>query len=502
MKNRIAFLSILLAALLFSCTNNAPHNLNEKDVEKYLNEQESIYESMCIKAGKEVWEYYSDSSENSMSEYKNLFAGFLNNDSLIQNINEWNEKIKDFKDTALMRRLELWKNVLSCAQVDFNPEIIQLQNKLESLFADYPSDNGTGAELENSVRELIQLRNKRAIQSGYENYAYMVLQNTGIDIHWFENLIRIIAARSLEPYKQFIREQISDKKPVLKYDSLRQYIIQAYRINEEPVIADGHKEKLLYETLSNIGIDIHALPIELKITNLPPGIGGFGNCIHIPDDFRVVAMKELSFYHLLHEIGHGLHWTNVAVHSPMLKGYEWCTGNLSDLYCEAMAETIAQFSQNGLWLEKNGFDDRTIGNIKRQRNLIYPVYLRLRLVNTLFEIELYKHPEKDPAVIKKELYAKYLLTHKDFSNQSNLIMLSFVSYPIYEQNYLIADIIAWQIHEYLKNHYGEDYPFNPNVGEFLKRELWRNGELRDWKNRILTATGKELDVEGYLKEKL
>lgn len=502
MKTQITFFSILFALLLCACTNYDSNNLNEKDIERYLNEQELEYESICIKAGNEVWQYYSDPTKNSMSEYKNLFSKFLINDSLIQNITHWNLKIKEFKNDSLIRRLKLWNNVITCARVDFDSEIIELQNELEKQLANYPSDNVTDEELENSIKKLITLRNNKAKQLGYENYAYMVLQNTGIDIIWFENLIHTIDSTTLEPYKRFIQHHIKDNHSVFEYDSLREYIIQAYRINEEPVIDNKNKEKLLYETVSNIGIDINALPIEFKITKLPPGIGGFGNCLDIPNDFRAVAMKELSFYYLLHEIGHGLHWTNITTKSPILKGYEWCTGNLSDLYSETMAETVAKFSQNEFWLKQNGFDKKTIASIKRQKSSIYPVYLRLRLVNTLFEIELYKHPEKDPALIKKELYSRYFLVDKDFSNKSNLIMLSYISYPVYEQNYLIADIISWQIHDYLRNQYGEDYALNSQVGEYLKIELWQNGELRDWKNRILTATGKELDVKGYLNEKL
>ena len=42
-------------------------------------------------------------------------------------------------------------------------------------------------------------------------------------------------------------------------------------------------------------------------------------------------MGELSFYYLLHEIGHGISWTNVSSGYPILKGYEWCTGNLNDI---------------------------------------------------------------------------------------------------------------------------------------------------------------------------
>jgi hypothetical protein len=446
----------------------------------------------------EVWEYYSDSTKNSMTKHKELFSNFLLNDSLISTINYWYTKSGDISNDTLIKRLELWNNIVKCAQVDFNPEIMQLQNLLETQLSTYPSKNVTDDEIEESVLKLITLRNDIAKQLGYGNYAYMVLQNTGIDTTWFEKLIMTIDTGSAEKYEIFIQNHFP-KNSKIEYGDIIDYIIQAYMINDDPVIEDSKKEKLIHETLSNIGIEVSDLPIQFEITDLPPGIGGFGNGIDIPNDFRAVATKELSYYYLLHEIGHGINWTNVSINYPILKGYEWCTGNSNDAYSESMAEVIAKFSQNTESLKKVGFSERYIDSIQSHRKEINPVYLRLGLINTLFEVELYKNPDKDPAIIKSELYAKYLNINKDFSKRPNLIRLSYVSYPVYEQNYLIADIISWQIHEYLENEFGEDYVINPKVGDFLKENLWKNGELYSSQYKIKKATGKELDLPGYLK---
>ena len=209
-------------------------------------------------------------------------------------------------------------------------------------------------------------------------------------------------------------------------------------------------------------------------------------------------MKELSFYYLLHEIGHGLQWTNVSTNYPVLKGYEWCLGNLSDAYCESMAEVVAKFSLNRIWLKNNGFTDAYIDSIRHIRKELNPVYLRLNLINTLFEIETYKNPGISPATIKSELYRKYFNIERDFTKKPNLIRLQYVSYPVYLQNYLIADIISWQVHEYLEKRFGENYVMVPEVGDYLISELWKDGELYTWQERIKKATGKDLDIEGYL----
>jgi peptidyl-dipeptidase A len=463
-----------------------------------LDRLETTYEKLCIEAGMEVWEYYSDPGKNSMTNYKESFSGFLLNDSVIHNIKYWYSKSNELSNDTLIRRLALWNNVVLCGQVDFDPEIIELQNSLETQLSEYPSDAISDNELELSILRLINLRNSKAKKLGYGNYAYLVLQNTGIDTVWFENLILSIDSVCTEEYNVFIGEHFPNNSDV-EYEDLKEYIIQSYLINDNPVIKDEEREKLIYETLSNIGIEVNDLPIHLEITELPPGIGGFGNCIDIPNDFRAVARKELSFYYLLHEIGHGLYWTNVKIKHPVLEGYEWCTGNSEDLYNESMAEVIAKFSQNKEWLKENGFDETSIDRIRNHRKEIYPVYLKLMLVNSLFEIELYKHPEKKPSTIKNELYRKFFNVDKDFSKKPNLIQLAYVSYPVYEQNYLIADIISWQVHEYMEKEYGENYAMNPEVGSYLVEKLWKDGEMYSWQSKVERATGKELDLKGYLK---
>jgi hypothetical protein len=478
---------------------NEDARIDENAIVDFLDKKEVEYESICKQAGKEVWTFYSDSSQNTMGQYKLMFSNFFKKDSLFTKIREFNSVKDQLSNDTIVRRIELWNRLLICAVVDFDPQILELQNNLEHQLSRYPSVDFSDDELEVSILKLIELRNRKARELGYGNYAYLLLQNTGIDTIWFERLIETIDSATAKPYEVFIRKNITSQLEDLTYAELRPYIIQSYMLRDDPFVENELKGKLINETLSVLGIDLNNLPIQFEIKQLPPGIGGFGNCLEIPKDFRAVAMEDLSFYYLLHEIGHGLHWTNVKVKQPVLKGYEWFTGNLNDAWCESMAETIAKFSMSKNWMMKNGFDECYADSIQQHTRYLYPLYLRLNLINTLFEIEIYKNPQKAPALIKRQLYAQYFFVEKDFSKLPNLIRLPYVSYPVYEQNYLIADIVSWQIHDYLKCKYGPRYFFNENVGNYLKSKLWKDGELLNWYERVKRATGREIDVKGYLK---
>lgn len=485
----------VICSLLFSC------QYNENDISVYLNQKEIAYEKICVQKGREVWNYYTDSNCVENNHSKELFAKFFGDQTLNENITKWYRDIDKIENDTLKRRIEIWGKILICAKVNFEPKIIDIQNDLEKKLADYPNVKFSDKEIEDEILELVKLRNEKAKELGYSNYAYMVLQNTGIDTAWFENLIQKIDKSTFSDYNKFLN-RISRNKNKPEYSDLRSYIIKLYELDDLCKSKDFDRKEQIDRILNNIGIDLNVLPIQFKFNDLPPGMGGFGNAIEIPNDFRVVAMKELSFHNILHEIGHGLQWTNVKIKSPVLKGYEWCMGNIPSLYYEAMAETIAKFSDNRTYVEQYGYTKKEIDSLLYLKKELGPLYLRYKLVNCLFEIELYKNPDKPAATIKHDLYKKYLSIERDFTTRSNLIFLSYVSYPVYEQNYLISDIISWQIHDYLKKEYGDDYVLNEKVGVFLKLKLWNNGELMEWHNRILDATGKPLDLDGYIKSRL
>jgi len=485
----------LVGCILFSCRQN------DNRASAYLNEKEIAYEEICVQKGLEVWSYYTYSVHPGDYRAKDEFVAFFDDEVLKENISKWYREKRQIKDDTLRSRIEIWNKIITCAQVNFDPEIVQLQTDLEKKLAGYPSNEHTYQQLETEIVKLVKRRNQKARSLGYGNYAHMVLQNTGIDTLWFENLIHIIDSSTAIKYSEFV-QKISKNGVRPNYADIMEYVVKNYQLNDLYRGVDFDKKGQMEKILQNIGIEINDLPIQFTFNNLPPGIGGFGNAIHIPDDFRAVARKDLSYYYLMHEIGHGLQWTNVNIQYPVLKGYEWCMGNIPCFYYEAMAEVVAKFSSSSIYLKELGYTQHRIDSINHLINELKPLFLRYQLVNSLFEIALYKNPEKTPAIIKQELYEKYLLVEKDFSAKPNLLMLSYVSYPVYEQNYLIADMVSWQVHRYLKNKFGQKYFLNKQVGEFLANKLWQNGELTTYELRIKNATDQRLDIQDYVRSKL
>jgi Zn-dependent M32 family carboxypeptidase len=66
------------------------------------------------------------------------------------------------------------------------------------------------------------------------------------------------------------------------------------------------------------------------------------------------------------------------------------------------------------------------------------------------------------------------------------------------QNYVLADLVAAQILKAVRERFGEDWLENPAVGPFLASTLWKDGETREWTDRVRDATGADLSADAYL----
>ena len=75
----------------------------------------------------------------------------------------------------------------------------------------------------------------------------------------------------------------------------------------------------------------------------------------------------------------------------------------------------------------------------------------------------------------------------------------YVSYPVYNHNYLFAEVIQWQIHSKLEKRLGPDYLFNPGTAALMKEYFYKDGEYYHWQEKPERFTGKGLNIEEYFE---
>ncbi len=501
MKGKTNLIFCFIAfSILISFTKAAT---TESELKTYLDEKEKQFEEISVQMGTANWNLYSQEAESDQDTPKQRFFELYNDEKLIETIDSWFKKKDGIKDFVLKRRVEVWNNVLTGARVDFDETIFELENQLEAWMANDESvDKPEPEEIEKMILHLMKLRNEKAKELGYENCAYMILQLQGYDVDWFYKVAEKIDKYSSGPYNKII-EDYKKKNEKSKFDAngLRSAIGKYFGATRATSFSKEEKMDLMKETMANIGINYDALPVRFVEKEIPYGGNGLG--VEIPNDFRIVVNNGTGLSTWMHELGHGLHAVFTEIENPILKGYEWCLGNSCHAFGEGMAETSAFFVRNNNWMKKYlSLSDKEIIKMEKEKNKYLSAYLRYRLFTYMFEIELYKNLDQDTNKLYKDLQVKYFLIDPESATDlsiSNNIM--FVSYPVYLQNYVFGEIIANQVHSYLKDKYGKEYLFNKEVGQFIIDNLYKDGELFSWQEKLKNATGKEFDVDGYFNSK-
>ncbi len=499
-KSIPSVIGFFFLAFMFSCTRERP---SESQLLQYLDSQETIFEQISVLMGTEYWKLYTEDGKADLAGPKQQFAELFGNETLNATVNTWYSQREMIKDAELKRRIELWHNILTGAKVNLDEEVLSLTNHLEtwlSVGAD-PDESPSSEDLEAAALRLMKLRNRRAKELGYDNYANLILEITELGSDWFHSFVETFDKATLIPYQNLISEiKAEESKTEIGIAEARKLMIQYRMLSGGPQITKERTLLLIKETAENIGIRFDSLPVRFEEREMPPGIGGQGFALQIPKDFRVVAAPDLQFGSMLHELGHGLQWMFTATTSPILKGYEWSLGNGCGAFSEGMAETMARFSQNPEWLKKytDSSDEELVEKAKKIQSLT-PAYLRFLMNIFMFEVEFYKDLDQNPDELAQKLQQKYLLVDDPLKTPTSLANMIYVSYPLYVQNYLIGDMISWQVHKTLEEKFGKDYAFNKKIGPYLEETLWKDGELYTWQMRLVKATGQELDIEGYLR---
>ncbi len=491
--SRKAQLIIFMFFLAVTGTLQPQTITGENELINYLNSKDTVYENICIEFGKETWDLYSGEDASNIYTPKSKMASFLTDKEFTENIDYWYGNISKISNETAKRKVIVWRSVIYGTKIELDPDVKDVAtNLLEELRNRDDKDTIKNKQLEKQVIELIRIRNKKARELGYENYAYYILDYFGIGQKWFQEFAEAIDRHSAPVYKE-LQEKVKSETGSVTLKEIMKY----YKQPESIFFEDDSNHIIMKKSLSDIGFDYDKLPIRFVVK--PADFGG--NCIgvKIPGDFRVVMVPDMPISVFMHELGHGLQGIYTSTNTGLLEGYEWCLGNSPAMFYEGMAETMAEFTRTPAWLKKYaGYSDEKIAETFKQDKYAAALRMRVNLQWMLSEIEVYKNEDKNPAEITNALFKKIYFTDENRSRPYNLLNTSFVDYPCYMQNYVIAEFIRWQVHQTLKEKFGENYPQNNQVGNFLVENFYKYGVSKDWREIIKDATGKELDVDGYL----
>jgi peptidyl-dipeptidase A len=499
-----------------------------------LDSLDARYERVCVRLGETNWALYSTGESEDREGAKGELVTLLTDERTKKLVSTWLPQTASPEDSTLNRRLTLWRNAEAGADVEYNPRIASLVEKLQPQIIAYRAkvggkelsrgdvnhvldterDRGKRREayesyvplakrIEKDIIQLVRLRNAKAKDLGYKSYAHMMLSLSGVDHDWLMGVMQKVQDGTNSVYFQWLdnaKRTFSIDEP-MAWD-LRYLVNQTASVPDRFFPQDKAVERLS-ATLTAMGYDIDKMPIRVEQAAIP--FGGFNVAVRIPTDDRLLVNPSggQRFYQtLFHEYGHGLETVLNKQASAILKGYEWAPGASTPSLSEGMGQAMAEWTNDPAWLR--AVAALPADEVKRDLPLIRnarAVRLRSILVDVMTELKLYEAPAGDISGFERRMRKEILGVDTPAASQSWWAASAFLlDYPIYQHNYILADIIGWQVHDALATQFGEKAHANPGVAAFMQDQFFGPSESLDWQTKMRRATGKDLDVDGFVAE--
>lgn len=427
-------------------------------------------------------------------------------------------------DPVLARRLELWDRVFRSARVAADPAIRELVNRISDALVDFryqvqgeEMDLGavrhvlrteqdrerrraawrSFAPLSRSLaaptRELFHRRNEAARREGFRDYVEMQLADQGLAPDQVKGILQELRTASEASYRRLLAEGAERHG----LEQIQPWDLK-FLLEGEGGLAVRHFPRSgilprMEEWAGDHGLDLAGLGITVHFLDIPYN----GLCMSVaPGDIRILANPSdgHNYYKtLFHELGHSLHSAFNRPGSHILR-------REPAVFSEGMAETLAYTVQDPAWLAHVGVTEAEVEQAGLQTRGPWYAYLRERSAHALFEYEAYANPDGDLDGLNAAIEAEMMGSEADGAPRWAAEPNAWYSrYPVYWQNYVLADVIASQLHHYLRQQFGGFWRHKEAL-EHVRRECWEPGGRVDWQEKLRRATGEGLSAAALAQD--
>jgi hypothetical protein len=318
--------------------------------------------------------------------------------------------------------------------------------------------------------ERIQIEHGIARSFGKENYSDLWQSVSGIDLRALDALFQGFLARTEDMYREAMGWAIRKRTGLALADARRHDVTSLFRGEEfDDFFPKAEIREVPRRFLSEMGVDITAggnisFDLEPREKKSPRT---FCATIEVPQ--RVVLVIQLEggrrdWQHLLHELGHGLHFGHTDAEAP----YEF--RRLGDY---SLTETYAFLFQ--YLLTDRSFLKRYLG-MQRPKDYLFLAYLEkltfLRRYAAKLHYELLLHTGE--GVEGKDALYEQILGDALKIRYPRELFLYDVDRAFYTARYLRAWNMEALLTKHLVHYFDEDWFRNPRTGQFLKRH-WAHG---------------------------
>ena len=528
--------------------NEFVQNYNQKVIPLYQKYNEAAYNAAATGNAEQY---------KLATEYKIMLSKIHSNKDSFKKLKRFKDS-KLVSDAILSRELDELYNLFLPNQIEENKlvEIITLENEVKRKFNTYrPEIEGkpvsvnkieeilrtstdqaklksyweaskkVGEVVSADLIKLVKKRNEAAKELGFVNYYEMMLKTHGQNPKDIENIFDDLDMLTRGPYMQ-LKEEIDNslaKRYKTEPDNLMPWHYQnrffqkapnIYNVNFDKFYKNVKPVQLVNNYFKGIGLDISDV---LDSSDLYPKNGktqlAYSTDINRKGKIRILANIEnsaSSMTTLLYESGFSAYLKYIDNNLPFIlhKPPQFAAN-------DAVATLFSSFSTNLGWLEKvAGASKNSTDKLKeislKQLRLEKFVFARWAQVMYRFEQELYNDPDQDLNTLWWDLVEQYQLINRpqernapDWATKTHLITM-----PCTYHNYMLGELIASQIHFYVKQNILNDEGNacytkcidNPEVGKYMIEKLFKPGakyNLNDW---LKNATAEDLSPDYFTNQ--
>lgn len=403
-------------------------------------------------------------------------------------------------------------------------EVLKTSQDSAQRKAVWDASKEVGSLIEDSLTELVKLRNQAAVRLGFKNFhalqLYINEQETDELIRLFDELDEL----TREPFRAAKREidrnlaatygiKPAELMPWHYHDPFFQESPAVFAVSLDEPYKNADILKICRDFYAGIGLPIDDV-IARSDLYPKPGKSQHAFCTDIDrqGDVRVLAnivKNEYWMGTMLHELGHAVYSSkNIPQSVPYT-----LRGEAHILATEGVAMMFERWSKNRRWMERMGLKvddaaqfDETAAKMQRNQLLIFSRWCQVML---RFEKAMYENPDQDLNKLWWDLVEKYQEVKRppgrnapDYASKIHI-----VSAPVYYHNYMMGQLFASQVHHAIARDVlgGVEpqeafYVDNKKVGDFMREKVFEPGKKLDWNGLTEHATGRKLNPKAFAED--
>jgi len=372
--------------------------------------------------------------------------------------------------------------------------------------------------------KLVRLRNQAARRLGFDNFHTMTVVTGEQRVEELDRIFDELDRLTRKPFVTMKKEldgilarsySITPEElmPWHYHDPFFQRTPLVYELDLDQYYKGRGVKELSRRYYASIGLPIDDI---LARSDLYDREGKFPHAFsHDVDrkgDVRVLANlqdTERWMETLLHELGHAIY---DRYHDP---NEPWLLREPAHAFTtEAIAMFFGRLSRNAAWMQQMlDLSDEETAKIEQvsERYLRFQqvLFVRWALVMYHFEKALYANPDQDLNGLWWELVEKYQLVRSPpgQADAGWLSKLHFTTAPCYYHNYMLGELLASQLHDYivrlvlrLESDEGLGYVGDQRVGRYLRENVFGPGARYRWDEMIVRATGRPLSPKYFVEQ--